>query len=193
MKKLFVLLAVLLVLSGCTGINKTADPNDKYSDMIQLVNDYDEFLTISDYFDVTSEETKLNDGGYRFYIVIDKAKVAMYDVEAIAIEKGVDYSNFMAANVGIFEDKTYSMIPNQSNPDKGYVSGLVISGLSQNAESTVYMLVQWKSKDLLTTTREYMKVEIKYKDDHVDQEQLDSSNDFSIEEPIEEENGEENN
>lgn len=178
----------LLVLSNCSIGKKTANPNDKYLDMIELINSYEDFSESSDYFNVSAEETLLKDGSYRFYIVIDKAKVAMYDVEAIGIEKGVDYTNFMAANVGIFEDDTYTMIPNQANPDKGYVSGIVISGLTSSQETTVYLLVQWKSKDLLTTTRQFLKVDAKYRTDYIDEEGLDSSNDFSSnEEALDEE------
>lgn len=197
MKKFLITLLSLVLLSGCNFGKKTADPNDKYLDMIELVNSYDDFSSVSDYFDITAEETKLGDGSYRFYIVIDKAKVAMYDVEAIGIEKNVDYTSFMAANVGIFEDSTYTMIPNQANPDNGYVSGIVISGLTANQETSIYLLVQWKSKDLLTTTRQFLKVDVKYRTDYIDEEGLDSSNDFDSTEVadsdkiVEEDNNEE--
>lgn len=181
-KKISLVLISLLLIAGCSSEKKKTSPQEKYSDMIDLVKSYDDYSTTSDYFEVSSEETKLADGSYRYYIVIEKAKIAMYDVEAIAIESGVDYSEHMAANVGIFEESTYSMIPNQANTDKGYVSGLVISGLTSKPKTSLLMLVQWKSKDLLNTTRQYIKVDVEYKSDYVDENELDNSNDFSQQE-----------
>ncbi len=159
-KKLIVLL-VMLLLSGCSFIKeKEADPNEKYEDMIELINAYDTFNETSDYFEISGEKVRNADGNFSFYLTIDKPRVAMYDVEVVAIEKGVDYSKNMAANVGVFEDSTYTMIPNQTNPDKGYYAGIVISGTTLNSECELYVLVQWKSKDLLNTKREYIKINI---------------------------------
>ena len=71
----------------------------------------------------------------------------MYDIEAIAIEKGVDYSNTMTANIGIFESDEYHMVPNQSDIDLGYVKGVSISGFTTTENPTLYVLVQWKNKN----------------------------------------------
>ena len=167
----------LLLLCGC-GSKKSDNEKDrlnKYEDMIELVRSYDSFLESSDYFEIDTEVTKLNEGGYRFYVIIEKARVAMYDVEAIAIEKNVDYSSFMAANVGIFEDRDYTMIPNQSNPDKGYVAGIVMSGLCNDPETSLYMLIQWKSKDMSTTKRQFLKLDIKYYEDNYDENAINNN------------------
>ena len=169
MRKLIWITVICLLLCGCNAKKSgESDSTAKYEDMIELVNSYDSFIEKSDYFDVDWEVTKLSNGGYRFYVVIEKAKIAMYDVEAIAVEKGVDYTNFMAANVGVFEEKHYAMIPNQANADKGYVSGIVMSGLTNNPETTLYMLVQWKSKDMSTIRRQYLKLNIKFYEDIYD-------------------------
>jgi len=166
MKKILAILLVLLLTACSTSKSydsKTeTNPDDRYLDMVSLVHDnMATASTSSKNFDIEFEITQINDG-YRYYCVIDNPKVAMYDVEAIAIEPDVNYRKVMAANIGIFDEKVYNMIPGQVDVDKGYVSGISISGISEKPETTVYVLVQWKNKDLSVTSREYIKADLKY-------------------------------
>ncbi len=157
-KKIISFLLVAFLLTACSSdstINKSA--SERYNSMIEQLSSRTDFKTSSEYFDISFDVASI-DGGYRFYITIDNVKVAMYNVEAIAIEENVDYSNTMAANIGLFEDVKYSLIPNQSNVDKGFVKGINISGITENANPTLYILVVWSNKDLSITKREFIKV-----------------------------------
>ena len=162
MKKLFLVLILIFSLSACSS-NSGTSANDadviRYYDMIELINSYSNFSTSSNYFDIIGEISEI-DGGYRYYIFIDNARVTMYDIEAIAIEKGVDYSNTMTANIGIFESDEYHMIPNQSDIDFGYVKGVSISGFTTTENPTLYVLVQWKNKNRDTTYREFFEIDL---------------------------------
>lgn len=162
MKKLSVLLITLLVLCGCQEIGtQDIDPNQRYFALIENIKEHEAFVSSSNYYDIEVEMAQI-DGGYRYYVTIDNPRVALYDVEALAIEPEVDYTNTMAANIGIFEDSEYSMIPNQKNPDKGYVSGLVMSGTTNNPETTLYVYVSFKNDDYSTLKTEYFKLDVKY-------------------------------
>ena len=157
-KKLTLVLFILLCLCGCKDgkvINDSA--KEKYNDMVVLLNDHDNFAEASEFFDVSYDISKISEG-YRFYIIIDNAKTAMYNVTAIAIEKGVDYSGNMAANIGIFEDHDYSLIPNQYNVEKGFVKGINISGITDKPAPVLYLLVEWSNKSMSITYREYIKI-----------------------------------
>ena len=100
--------------------------------------------------------------GYRYYVIIDKPTLAMYDIEVLAIEPDGDYQNNMAANVGIFEEEEYHMIPNQSNVQEGYVKGVIASGLTQNPEITLHIFVQFKNADYSTVHTEYLELTAAY-------------------------------
>lgn len=162
MKKLFLVLILIFSLSACSSDSGTS-ANDahviRYYDMIELINSYSNFSTSSNYFDISGEISEIDDG-YRYYIFIDNARVTMYDIEAIAIEKGVDYSNTMTANIGIFESDEYHMVPNQSDIDLGYVKGVSISGFTTTENPTLYVLVQWKNKNRDTTYREFFEIDL---------------------------------
>ena len=157
-KKIISILLVVFLLSACSSdstINKSA--SERYNSMIEQLSSRTDFKSTSEYFDISFDIASI-ENGYRFYISIDEPKVAMYNIESIAIEANVDYSNIMAANIGLFEDEKYSLIPNQSYADKGFVKGVNISGTSENANPTLYVLVVWSNKDLSVTKREFIKV-----------------------------------
>lgn len=145
-------------MSSCAS-NNTLDPSavEKYNSMIEQLNSRTDFKTSSEYFDIDLEVGTIDDG-YRFYITIDNPKAAMYNVQAVAIEGDVDYQDTMAANIGLFEDTTYCLIPNQTNVSKGFVKGINISGVSNNENPIIYVLVSWSNKDLSVTKREFFKL-----------------------------------
>lgn len=162
MKKLLVLLLTLLCLCGCQEIgSEDVDPNQRYFALIDNIKEHEGFISTSNYYDIEVEMAKIDDG-YRYYVTIDNPRAALYDIEALAIEPDVDYSANMAANIGLFEDSEYSMIPNQKNPDKGYVSGLVMSGVSEKPETTLYICVSFKNDDYSSLKTEYFKLDVKY-------------------------------
>lgn len=164
MKKILIVLICLLCISGCQEVGKeNIDPNERYYVLIDYIREHEGFLSYSNYYDISAEMAKIEDG-YRYYVTIDNPKSAIYDVEAVAIEENRDYTNTMAANVGIFEDKIYSLIPNQKNSEKGYVNGLVMSGVTENSETTLYIYVSFKNEDHSITKTEYFKIDVAFED-----------------------------
>lgn len=159
MKKILMILLLMISLCACKGegvIDK--GQHEKYIDVVNQLQEHQEFLDGSEFFDITFDSSKIEDA-YRFYVIIDNVKIAMYDVVAVAVEKDVDYSNNMAANIGIFEDNEYSLIPNQYNSEKGFMKGISISGISTKANPVLYLLVEWRNKDRSITNREYIKID----------------------------------
>ena len=133
------------MLSGCS-INKSEDnTQENYLNLIETLNEHTTFSETSNNFSIACDIAKTDDA-YRYYVIIDNPRNAMYGVEAVAIEKGVDYSLNMAANVGIFENREYNLVPGLADKDKGYVSGLSISAISATPNPELYVLVQWHSK-----------------------------------------------
>ena len=86
----------------------------------------------------------------------------MYDIKIIVIEDGVDYSEVMAGNIGIFEDGSYNMIPNQTNIEKGFVKGLSVSGITDKADTSLKVMITWQDKLLSVTSREFFRFNLNY-------------------------------
>ena len=162
MKRLILVFFVLLFCFGCTKKQDVLqDPTERYYAMVDLASTYEVSESKPEYYDVSGEVSKI-DGGYRYYVFIDNPRVAMYDVEAIAVVEGVDHKKTMAANVGIFEEKEYNMVPNQKNIDIGYVGGIAISGICATENVSLRVLIRWENNGGTASYRECYRLEIAY-------------------------------
>ena len=162
MKKILLIFILLLTLCACDESGKQkADPDERYMYIIEMISEHETFESDSDFFDINVEMAKI-ENGYRYYITVDNPRIAMYDFELLAIEKNVDYRTQMAANIGIFDEKEYNLVPNQANVDQGYVKGLVVSGVSQFPDTNLYIFVQFKNKDFSLTRSEYFELPVSY-------------------------------
>lgn len=160
MKKTLLLVLILLSLWGCkTKEGIDINLQNKYLDMIDSIRNTESFEESNSCFNISTDLSK-GDKTNRFYIIIDSPQIAMYDIEAVAIEENVDYTNTMAACVGIFEETEYSMVPKQVNSKEGYVKGISISGLTDSDSPVLYMMIQWKNKDHNETYKHFIKVDI---------------------------------
>ena len=157
MKKILISLILLLALFGC---QKTSSEENKYYSFLKLLEEREEFSSSSLNYDISYEITPIENEKYRYFITIDKPRIAMYDIEIMAFEQGKDYSDNIAASAGILSTIQYNMIPNQSDVDKGYISGINISGESDNPHPVLLVLVQWHSRDLTIDSIEYFKIEL---------------------------------
>lgn len=139
------------MLSACS-IGKTKNKNDEtYLNLADSLTNHvfsnceSNSCAYTNKFNVSYEIASTNDG-YRFYVIIDKPRNAMYGIQVLAAENGIDSSINMAANAGIFEDGEYNMLPGQVNFEKGYVNGISVSGVTSSNTPTINVLVQWYSK-----------------------------------------------
>ena len=100
--------------------------------------------------------SQIPDGTYRYAIVVDEAKIAMYDVVMIAVENNTPYDDAdkMMPSLGIFEDSC-SLIPGQVNASQGYAKGLVMSGECSEDGVDLEILVQYKNAKRTKETREF--------------------------------------
>lgn len=135
------------MLCSCNIFNNKTDYEEKYINLIETISEHEEFATFSNNFSISAEINQINESSYRYFVTIDNPRVAMYGVEVVAVEKGINYANNMAANVGVLDDTSYNMIPGQSRVEKGYVKGLTVSGVSASEAPVIDVLVQWHGKD----------------------------------------------
>lgn len=147
MKKIIVLILSLFLVSGCSGIT-TADKLEleTYKSMYTDIFNATSFKTSSNYFSIGTSLTFLSEANYRYDVVIDAPKVAMYDVEILLIQDNgsLVFSQTMMPSVGIFEDKTYYMVPYQVNPKANFEKGFALNGISVSAPVRLKMAVSWK-------------------------------------------------
>lgn len=166
MRKSLLIAMLVLLLVGC-GSNAESDDKIKlenYAYIYQTITDNDTFNSVSNYYDMQVVVTKIADDEYRYDIIIDNPKIAMYDIKMMAIENNIDYSmaDKMMPSIGIFDDEEYNMVPYQINVDLGYVKGIVISGVTGNPIVNLKIRITWKDYTQVIETKEYYNVTVDY-------------------------------
>ena len=150
-KKILNVLLIGLLLCGCTRNSKdnlNQAGIETYETYYTEVISNGHYTETSQYFTLSYEMIRVEDGSYRYYIILDDPKIAMYNVMMIAVENGVSYQECetMVPSFGIFEDRV-SLVPGQVNYEEGYVKGISISGQSDKDTMDLLILVRWKSSD----------------------------------------------
>ena len=84
MKKIRILfLTMVFFLGGCgmfPSSQNTVAEDAKYSTYYRAVSRNEKWKDGSFYYSLSAQMTRLDDGSYRFYIFLDQARVAMYDI-----------------------------------------------------------------------------------------------------------------
>lgn len=166
MRKLLLMSMLVLLLVGC-GSNAESDDKIKlenYAYIYQTITDNDTFNSVSNYYDMQVVMTLIANEGYRYDIIIDNPKIAMYDIKMMAIENNIEYSmaDKMMPSIGIFDDEEYNMVPYQLNVDLGYVKGIVISGVTDNPIVNLKIRITWKDYSQVIETKEYYNITVDY-------------------------------
>lgn len=173
MKKIILILTSVLLLQGCSFSDKQnySKKVEQYESYYQTVLDNDKFSDNSPYFSIKVEMDKV-DEGYVYEIIVDDAKIAMYDVKIMVVENRKDYSeeDKMMPTAGIFDDQIYNVIPNQSRIEKGYMSGFQLLGETNEDTINLEVLVIFNDYRKLNTYREFLEFDLKYGEEEVEEE-----------------------
>lgn len=150
------ILAVCFFLTGCAGGSRESAALVRYRSYYNAVSENTEYVTETSRYSLSMEMVKEDENSYSYYIFVDQPRIAMYDVIVMAVENGIPYgeTDHMMPSIGIF-DGTYSLIPNQVNREDGYVKGLVVSGSSDQPETDLRILVEWKDRYKEKTSRQF--------------------------------------
>jgi uncharacterized protein YceK len=87
------LCCAVLALSGCQKNTTDQAALEEYQTYFNTVSENVTFSDTSKNFACELEMTKVSDGTYRYYVVIDHPVSAMYDIVAIAIENDLKYED----------------------------------------------------------------------------------------------------
>ena len=166
MRKILIMIIFVVFLGGCASKSDSIDKIklENYAYIYQTITDNDTFNAVANYYDLQVVMAKISDQQYRYDIIIDNPKIAMYDIKIMAVENNVDFSlaDEMMPSIGIFDDEEFNMVPYQINKDLGYVKGLVISGLTDKPIVNLKIRIVWKDYSKVEETKEYFNITIDY-------------------------------
>lgn len=168
MRKIGYILLILLLTSACQSAAQK-----QYASNLQRYNAYytallnnDKFLDNSDNFDITAVMNKLSETEYRFDVIVDNPRIAMYDIEILVIESGksLEISSQIMPSIGIFEAGEYNLVPFQINLKSGFTEGFGLSGTVAKTIANLKVLVLWHDYAKVTQKREYFELSVQYSD-----------------------------
>jgi hypothetical protein len=110
---------------------------------------------------------KLSETEYRYDVIIDNPRVAMYDIEVLVIvnDKSLQISKEVMPSVGIFESGEYNLVPYQINLKSGYSKGFGLSGTVKTATVELKALVLWYDYAKVSQQREYFDLNAQYSEE----------------------------
>jgi len=158
MRKLIVALMIALFLSACQNEAQILkEKYERYKLHYQSILNTTQFKTSSENFSIEASLVKITDGQYRYDVFVDEPKIAMYDVEILAIvDDGLLLiSDEMMPSIGIYEDSEYHLIPYQVDAELGYQKGFNLNGIVKENKVNLKVLVMWKDYFKIKTDREY--------------------------------------
>ena len=162
------ILAALILLGALSGCGRKENERKLEEEMYQAYLTYYQALLDTtekasrvQEFSTSIVINQIEDGKYRYDLIIDEPKVAMYDVEALAVIRTPEdtiSTEKMMPSVGIFDD-FYNMIPNQVYKDRGYVAGVVLSLTSSEPKIRIDLIVCWQDKERSVVNKRFLTFE----------------------------------
>lgn len=168
LKKTVLALALVAALAACSDNRAKSLDEERYNSYLtnyQAILDYSDKASSSREFSIQLAVNALDDGTYRYDVIIDDPQVGMFNIKALAViddRTGVINTDVMMPSVGILDDQVVNMIPFQSDPDLGYVDGLDLSLVSDQPRLTVSVLVSFNNESGSLNTREYFTLHTEY-------------------------------
>jgi len=192
MKKLLLFSILCLFLCSC----QSSDTSETQRKQEQYVKHYEEVIENTIFssrnaapFDISVAMNLLGDGTYRYDIIIDNPKVAMYNIEIIAIENNISYQNAtkLMPTFGIFDTSVYNMIPYQTNVDNGYVKGIIVSGITTDQVINLKIKVTWTDYSRVESSKIFIEMEVDFnsqdsKSQEILDEEIDEDGPHEVEE-----------
>lgn len=153
----FILCALLCVsLCGCQNSQKiTNEQNANYNEFkTSLINNAGA-VTYTLPFSYSISIDKVNSKKYSYTVVVKNPDVAMIDIQMMVLNPKEVSKNKMEPSIGIIDDSTVSMIPNQVNSKKGYPKGIALNGICKSSDFQIYCMITWYNEDKTQQSRGY--------------------------------------
>lgn len=144
--KLIILVMIITLLSACSNTNQRDEILlNKYESAYEKLANHDNFEILSDYYQIELVVSEVESGSHRIDLILDEPQVAMYNIEMMmeVNPTGSQQYDEVLSSLGIVDDLTYNLIPNQVNADNGFYEGLVLSSVSDQVKGEVKVLITW--------------------------------------------------
>lgn len=122
MKKIFIIVMFIIILTGCSS-KEVSIEKEKYDSYISLLKESVDSSYLP--FDIDVYIDKIIDSEIMYRVIIDNPKIPLRNIETLVIHD--QYTKDIFPSSGIFDTK-YSLIPNIVNESSNYAKGIILIG-----------------------------------------------------------------
>ena len=156
-KLLLISILCLSFLTGCSHFGKDEHKDMKlYETYIDSVVNNHGIESTNIPFEYEMDVYRQKNGTYKYEINIYNPHVAMYDIQAIAVNLDMDMNTNIYPCIGLLGDDLdyqYNMIPYQARGEKGFIRMITLDAVSFKEQFTVNVMVTWKDSSLQNESR----------------------------------------
>lgn len=176
MRKIMLLCAFLsCFLTGCIDFRKDHKEDMKiYESYIDSVVNNKGIESSDIPFEYNMNVYKQKNGTFKYQIEIFNPHVAMYDIQAIAVDLDMDMNTNVYPCIGLLGDDLdyhYNMIPYQARGERGFVRMITFDAVSFKEQFTVNVMVTWKDSSLQNQSRVFFNCNFAKEKDNTDKKQ----------------------
>ncbi|NBK97210.1 MAG: hypothetical protein EOM50_04225 [Erysipelotrichia bacterium] len=143
MKKVTIMLFVCILLAGCSTRDMNEQQTKIYEGFKESLLNNGELISSYIPFDYTIK-VKEKAGKYQYTVSIFSPRVAMKSIQMLILNPDDLTNDYLSSSKGIFDEMSYSLIPNQMNLEDGYMDKISLDGVSKTKDFRIYAMVTWK-------------------------------------------------
>lgn len=84
---------------------------------------------------------------YSYTVFIDEPRIAMYQIQMMALDPIRVKDDKMEPNLGILEDEVFNLVPNQVYVDKGYPKGIALNGTVETSSFSIFVGISFSEEN----------------------------------------------
>lgn len=149
MKKIFIVLLCLFMMTGCQTRKTNSDDENideklyqQYQEYYAKLNECQDFDSEIDDCSISLILNKTNNDNIRYDIIIDKPQVKMLNIKAIAFVENEEQYN--PPSIGLLEEETFSLEPGVIDKENGIYKGINLSGMTSLKEIKVKVYLTYE-------------------------------------------------
>lgn len=162
MRKIYLIMSVsLLILSSCTTSTNNQESMKNYESYIDAITKNKGVESKDLPFDYKLNVYKQKDDTYQYELLISNPRVAMYNIQALALNADIDSNINIHPCLGLLGEDSlemFNLVPYQSNPNANFYKGFSLEGVSQKEQFTLQVMITWKDRTLLKDERVFFNV-----------------------------------
>ncbi len=160
MKKMIIISCMFcLCITGCTSNNMQEEQQKVYNGFKESLMNNGELISTEIPFDYNIEIEE-QEGLYIYEVTIKKPLVVMTSIKALLLNPEDLTTDYVSSTKGIFDELSYHMVPNQENVEDGYVTEIVLTGVSNEPDFRLYTMIVFKDRNQLTQSELYFSFNI---------------------------------